>query len=168
MSAILLTADRWAQIWTAINADFPAYRVNDTLLATQGQEWYGELKRYSLGAVNYAWAQYRKEHERRPKLSHLLALCGSYDRRVLAALDKRKSHEDPETDPNRCPCGCGGIRWARVIHGRDGEPRMWTDGAYVTRDEIECKRTNANRVPAAKAHAHGHDSRGIPIHTHAL
>lgn len=135
--AILLTADRWAEVWTAINADFPAYRVTEALLAKQGQEWYGELKRYSLGAVNFAWSEYRKKHERRPKLMHLLTLCSEHERRAL--FGKRRAGDDDSVPPT-CACGCGGGLYARQIY--DGDvPRMWGVGIPMTRLDIECKRT---------------------------
>lgn len=164
-TALRLTADRWAEIWAGVNTDYPLYRGTEAALAKQGQEWYQELRGCSLGAVNHAWSEYRKTGDKRPKLANLLALAAGYERWQLQARERYAHAQAASTpaDPDRCPCGCGGVRWARVLTAPDGAPRQWSDGKFVTRDELECLAARTAVRPAGSQYAHGADNRRVLV-----
>ena len=153
-----ITVEQWEAIWRSINLDFKPFRVSDDDLALQGAEWYRSIRRYSNAAIEDAWAQYRTRFDTRPRLSHIMAGAREYTARVHDALMTSAKLRDQD-NPNRCPCGCGGKRWARILTDDSGDPRAIGD-QYVTRDELECLRLSVSLTHGTK---YGTDRRDVPM-----
>ena len=184
-----VTPQEFAIWWDVLNAEFPPYKVPADELARQSRRWFHELRLFSRAALEDALRTWMRSSERRPKLTHILAGAQAYNRRIDDALDIR-GRQVIEHDGNRCACGCGGLRWARVITDSAGNPRFYPkamgqpslpDGIMgaargaitrefesladtpMTADLVECRRLGISRVPTDTGELVGMDERGVGV-----
>lgn len=143
-----LTPEQWAEIWDAINVEFPPFRTPAEALARQGASWYRELRTFSASAVADAWREHRRTSTKRPHLRDLLEGSRAYAKRLRDEVDIKPPMQ--AVDDDLCPCGCGGQRWARVL------ANGWT------RDELHCVRMNSCAPQGFTLLRH--DDRGVPVY----
>lgn len=181
------TRSEFDAFWDDLNIDFPPYKVSAEELARQSDRWYEDLRVFTASALREGFRQYARKGSHRPKLSDIYAGAAKYtqDLRDTAANSRGLR---AESDSDRCPCGCGGKRWAMALLDGNGKPRKFpTDphafaspeeqsvygvpladvlkfaGDFMTRDHMECSRRRVDEPPRNTGRMIGLDVRGVEV-----
>lgn len=143
-----LTPSDFGKWWAALNVEFPVYNRTAPELEVVGKAWYKDLQHQTSDSLDFATRTWRKENSKRPHLADILRLCGTFHGRETF---KRKQNTE-WTDTNRCPCGCGGVRWA-----------LYLPHFNMTRDKLSCVTQGIDMLPLLGGEYLGNDGRGVPV-----
>lgn len=143
-----LTLPEFTAWWEVMNAEFPTYKQSADDLAVVANEWYRDLRFQNVTALGEASRLWRRENAKRPHLSDIIKLCGTVHFREQA----KAARNNEWADTNKCPCGCGGVRWA-----------LYLPHFELTRDKLSCLTKRIELLPLLGAEYIGNDTRGVPV-----
>lgn len=182
------TWEEFGGFWDDLNLEYPPYKFEPEEMERQARVYFAELESFPIGVLRESLRRWMRESEKRPRLAALIFGARVYQEELRKATETRRVLV-AESNPDRCPCGCAGERWALVLRDREGKPRKFNAaltettataaaGAFgaivaekiraladdfMTRDHVECRLRNFDAPPREHGRLLGKDERGLGV-----
>lgn len=180
-----IAPDVFARFYAAINTEWPQFGLSAADAEVQEKRWRRAFGDFEAESLVYALDEWLAKSKKRPHVSDLMELAVAHARhRFKGGTTKLEVHW------TRCPCGCGGQRWLRILRDANGKMRLYpasvgqlTEALPTVLAKIpevvdaleplasspmmrvvqECKRIGSNPLPAQQYRV-GVDDGDVPVY----